>query len=259
MNSKHLIGMIHLKALPTAPQHDCNLEEIYKYALNDLKALEAGGATHAIVENFFDAPYIIDPDLDVLIAYTNIFTKLKEEANIPLGVNIHTCNSEQEMVIASLCDAEFIRAESFVEARHSSSGILMPTASKIMRAKKRLASNVKVYADVNVKESFQFSPQTIFEAINDALKAGADAIILTGFETGKSPKAEDAKKIKEYIPNIPLYIGSGVNDKNISDHIKYADGVIVGSSFKKENIITNDIDSTLVKNMKNKIDNALDI
>lgn len=250
MNPKHLIGMIHLQALPTSPHSKHSIEEIYDLALRDLKSLEEGGATHAIVENFFDFPYMIDPNLETIVAYTNLFSRLKEQAKIPLGVNIHSCNKGQEMIVASLCGADFIRAETFVEARHSASGILMPNASHIMRVKNELNSKVKILADVNVKESFPFSPQTIFEAINDAIKFGADAIILTGFETGKSPKPKDAIEIKNFAPNIPLFIGSGVNNDNVSDLIKASDGVIVGSSFKKDQNINNEIDINLVKKMK---------
>lgn len=249
MNSKSLIGMVHLKALPTSPNSKYNIDEIYDYALKDLRALEEGGATHAIVENFFDSPYMIDPNLEIIVAYTNLFSRLKEKAKIPLGVNIHSCNQEQEMIVASLCGADFIRAESFVEARHSASGILMPNAPHIMRAKNKLNSKVKVLADVNVKESFPFSPQSIYEAINDAVKFGADAIVLTGFETGKSPEPQDAKDIKNFAPHIPLLVGSGVNSENISELIKFSDGVIVGSSFKKDQDINNEIDVNLVKQM----------
>ena len=41
--------MVHLKPLPTAPQGCLTLDEIVDAALEDLKSLEAGGITTAIV------------------------------------------------------------------------------------------------------------------------------------------------------------------------------------------------------------------
>ncbi|MGX7100095.1 BtpA/SgcQ family protein [Globicatella sanguinis] len=246
---KQLIGMIHLKALPTAPDNTLDMEQIFEFAKNDLSALEEGGANAAIVENFFDIPYSTSPNFEIYIAMTNIFTRLKQISKIPLGINIHSCVNDEELVIASLCGAEFIRSESFVESRHSMSGILYPMASKLLRKKKQLDSKTKIYGDVNVKETFPFSPQSLNEAISDAIKGKTDAIIITGFETGNPPNKEQIKAVKEHAGNIPIIIGSGVNRKNIEELIEYADAVIVGSSIKKDNKIENEVCKDRVKEL----------
>ncbi|MBD3949604.1 BtpA/SgcQ family protein [Tuanshanicoccus lijuaniae] len=246
---KKLIGMIHLKALPSAPDNKLSLEEIFEYAKRDLEALENAGAFAAIVENYFDIPYSTSPDLETYISMCNIFTRLKEISTISLGLNIHSCNNDEEMIIASLCGAEFIRAESFVEARHSMGGILHPMAPVLLRKKKILQSNTKIYADVNVKETYSFSPQSLEDAILDSIKGKADAIIITGFETGKAPNINEIKKVKELVGTTPLVIGSGVNEKNIAELMKYADQVIVGSSIKQDNDITKEINETKVRQL----------
>lgn len=248
---KQIIGMIHLKALPTTPNNTETIEEIYEFALKDLRALEEGGATEAIVENFFDMPYEINPGIEVLSAYITLFTRLKQEAKIPLGVNIHSCCNDVEMIIATMCDAKFIRAESYVEHRYSLSGTLEPMAPLLTRTKKRLNSNVLIYADVNVKESYACSPQSIEEAISDAIKSNANAIILTGFETGNPPTVEQAKYVKTLTKNTPLLIGSGVNKSNIKELLKYADGVIVGSSIKTNHDINANVNKDNVAELIN--------
>lgn len=249
--NKIIIGMVHLQALPTSPDAKYSLDKIYDFALKDLEALEKGGATHAIVENFFDTPYDTDLTQEVIVAYTHLFTRLKLVSKIPLGVNIHACSNDEEMIIASLCNADFIRAESFVEARHTGSGILKPMSAKLTRKRKTLNSKVKIFSDINVKESYAFSPQTAQEAINDALKAKADAIILTGLETGKAPSKKDAKNIKPFVSSVPLLIGSGVNQENIKGLLEYADGVIVGSSIKTDKDINKNVSEELVRELIN--------
>jgi len=54
---KPIIGMVHLRPLPGAPNYGGSMEEIWDAALADLEALTEGGITAAIVENFGDVPY----------------------------------------------------------------------------------------------------------------------------------------------------------------------------------------------------------
>jgi hypothetical protein len=61
----------------------------------------------------------------------------------------------------------------------------------------------------------------------------ADGVIITGRLTGKPVNIEDLKRAKEYV-NIPVIAGSGVNPENVKEILKYADGVVVGTYFKKE-------------------------
>lgn len=234
MKEKTIMGMIHLKALPTAPNHTCSIQEITDFALEDLKRLEEAGVTHAIVENLFDTPYSTELNLETIVAYTHVFTILKEKAMISLGVNIHATSGVEEMVVATICGADFIRAESFVEMRAMMSGFLQPMAAGLMRKKKEMNSSVKIFADVNVKESRTVISQDIEVSIDEAIKAGADAIIVTGLETGKPPSSSEVKQLKEKVKDKPLFIGSGVNEKNIKELMKYADGAIVGSSIKED-------------------------
>lgn len=242
MESKQLIGMIHLKALSLAPLNEDSIEEIYQFALEDLENLQKGGATSAIVENFFDTPYSMDLSIETVVSFTSIFTRLNEVSKIPLGINLQLTNGAEEIIIATLCNADFIRVESFVEERYTPYGKSEALSSKIMRKAKQLNSNVKIYSDINVKHSYPVCNQSIEESIKAAIEAGASAIILTGIETGKSPTLIDAKKFKSICKDIPLIVGSGVNKSNISDFLCICEGVIVGTSIKKDDDITKHID-----------------
>ncbi|UJF15271.1 tryptophan synthase subunit alpha [Jeotgalibaca sp. MA1X17-3] len=142
--------------------------------------------------------------------------------------------SIEEMVVVTICGADFIRAELFVEIRAMTLGFLHPMAARLTRKKKEMNLSVKIFADVNVKESRTVIPQDIEVSIDEALKAGANAIIVTGLETGKPPSASEVKELKKLVKDTPLLIGSGVNNQNIKELMKYADGAIVGSSIKED-------------------------
>lgn len=248
-DKKRIIGMIHLKALPGAPQNTLSCDEIFNFALKDLKALQEGGADAAIVENMFDTPYNTKPGIETIVAYTNIFTRLKEEAKIPLGVNIQYTDGIEEMVVATLCKASFIRAETYVENRVGSFGELNANASRLQRIKKELSSEVMIFSDINVKHTFPKSSQTIEYSINEAIAANTDALILTGIETGKSPSIEDACMFKKLSKGSPVIVGSGITSENIKDFFNHIDGVIVGTSVKANSKIDEYVDINKVKEL----------
>lgn len=249
MQPKEIIGMIHLKAMPTSPKNEHTIEEIIQFAKMDLATLQKAGITKAIVENVFDTPYVTELNLELIVAYTHIFTVLQQEAQIELGVNLHATSGVEEMVIATLCGASFIRAESFVEPRSTMSGYLKPMAANLMRKKKELGSDVKIFADVNVKESRAVINQSIDVSIAESLAAGADAIIVTGLATGKPPSEEEVKALKQLVGDKPLLLGSGINESNAKTLFKYADGAIIGSSIKEDGIIENKVSLERTENL----------
>ncbi|WP_440895952.1 BtpA/SgcQ family protein [Amphibacillus sp. Q70] len=249
MLNKSIIGMIHLKPMPTSSKSRHSIDEITEFALKDLATLEEAGIEYAIVENVFDKPYSTEMNLELIVAYTHIFTILQKHTKIELGVNIHATSGVEEMVIASLCGAKFIRAESFVEYRHTMSGLLTPMSAKLTRKRRELDSDVKIFADVNVKESRAVYDQTIEEAIADALVAEADAIIVTGLETGKPPVPAEIKELKKVTQDCPLLIGSGVSEENIGELMEFADGAIIGSSIKEDGLISHPVSLERVKKL----------
>lgn len=130
-----IIGMIHLKALPGSPNNEYFVNEIYEFARNDMLTLQENRIKYAIVENMFDTPYSATLDLETIVSYVSIFTLLKQESLMSLGVNLHSTNDVEAIVIAELCGADFIRIENLVELRFSASGTMEPLGSKIMRKK----------------------------------------------------------------------------------------------------------------------------
>lgn len=255
-NNKEIIGMVHLKPLPTAPRGHLSMDEIVSLALEDLKALEAGGITTAIVENMFDAPYANSPDLETVIALSYALGYLARKTSVRLGVSLQATSGTEEMSIASICGADFIRAESFVEMRMNSAGIMRNMCADIMRKKRALRSNVRVLADINVKHSHPLIQQPIDDLIHEAIEAGADGIILTGLATGSAPTVTDAETYKKKCGDARLYIGSGVSAANVSELMQFADGVIIGSSIKKDGKVENPVDVERVKDFLRSLNNG---
>jgi hypothetical protein len=246
-----LIGMIHLKRINQPYNNAETLEQVYQFALKDLKALEEGGADAAIVENFFDLPYSLEIDLETLVAFISIFTRLREEATIPLGINLQQTNNNEEIIIGNLLKADFIRSEAYVEYRVTSSGMLTPQNDKIEQYRFNSKSNVKVFADINVKHSYPLIDVPIVDNILNAIDLGADSIVLTGGKTGSSPQPSDILELSRQLPeDVSILIGSGIKVNNISAFKDVINGVIVGSSIKENNDLSCHVDVEKVKQLK---------
>ncbi len=54
---KALFGMVHLRALPGAPLFGGSVDEVVAAAMEDAKAIEAGGCDALVFENFGDRPF----------------------------------------------------------------------------------------------------------------------------------------------------------------------------------------------------------
>jgi membrane complex biogenesis BtpA family protein len=214
-----------------------------------LKALEAGGIQTAVVENMFDVPYAIVPDLETIIAKSYVLGYLKDKTNINLGVNVQATSGTEEMSTASICGVDFIRAETFVEMRMNSAGLMQNMCAELTRKKHALHSSVRIIADINVKHSSPVIQQPIDRLNHQAIEAGPDRIILTGLATGSARTVSDAEIYKKICGDTSLYIGGGVNTSNIRELMHYADGAIVGSSIKVDGKVENPVDIERVKDL----------
>ena len=244
---KAVIGMVHLKALPGSPAYGGDLEDVFKAAVKDLKALIEGGCNAVIVENFGDIPYTQHNALESVTAFANIATRLRSLTKLPMGINFQYNDVEAEWALAYACGYDFIRVEVLAENRCGPNGILEAAGPKLMRLKGQYPKYIAILADVNVKHTFPLAEQPLDFTIESCIEAGADALILTGITTGKSPSVEDAERFKRLAGKTPVLAGSGVNAENAKDFYKVIDGAIIGSSFKRGGNVFAPVDSKRVK------------
>ncbi|HLI46459.1 MAG TPA: BtpA/SgcQ family protein [Geobacterales bacterium] len=245
---KPIIGVVHLKPLPGSPDYEGAFREIVERALSDAKSLADGDVDGIIIENYGDKPYPKDTAEEHTIAAMSVVAwEIKKELRIPVGINILRNCSKAAMAIASIVDASFIRVNVFSYAMLTDQGIIEPNSAELLRYRRFLGSNVKIFADVLVKHAFSLVPIEMKRMARDTyLRAGADVLILTGEETGVAPKLEALKEVKKYI-SAPILAGSGVNVGNIEKILSIADGAIIGTYFKKNGITAERVDPERVR------------
>lgn len=79
----------------------------------------------------------------------------------------------------------------------------------------------------------------------------SDGLVVTGSETGQPAAVSDVDKVRE-VTQLPLIIGSGVTEENLSDYRDKADVLIVGSHFKVGGHWHSDVDKERVRNFMTK-------
>jgi uncharacterized protein len=243
-----VIGVVHLLPLPTSPRWGGSLKAVFDRAQQEAAALAAGGVDGLIIENFFDAPFAktqVDPA--VVSAMTLVVQRLNNLVTLPIGLNVLRNDGASALAIATCAGAQFIRVNVLTGVMATDQGLIEGDAHRLMRYRRELGSDVKIFADVLVKHARPLSTPNLTTAVQETIDRGmADAVILSGWATGNPPAVEDLELAKAAAGNTPVLIGSGADWDNVGQLMGAADGVIVSSSLKRQGQIQNTIDPNRV-------------
>ncbi len=223
-------------------------------------ALASGGVDGIILENFFDAPFTntrVDPA--VVSAMSLVAQRIKQMVAIPIGLNVLRNDAHSALAIAACVGAKFIRVNVLTGVMATDQGIIEGDAYHLLRYRRELGCDIKIFADVLVKHAYPMSAPDLTLAIQDTVNRGlADAVILSGQFTGNAPHHQELESARQTCmggsghgfsnisSTVPMLIGSGATWDNIPELIKYADGVIVSSSLKRHGKIHHPIDPNRV-------------
>ena len=246
---KPVIGMVHLMPLPGSPNYGGSIQQIFDAAVQDMRALEEGGADAFIIENFGDVPYDTVNEPVTLAAMSAAAAQVAKETKLPFGINVQFNCTDWEWAMAYVTGAAFIRVEAFVESRIGIHGLTEAAAPTLMRQKKRYPSDTMIFADINTKHTFPVCDQPIDFSIHEAKESGAEALIVTGLLTGQSPTVEDVRNFKALAGNTPVLLGSGVKASNAKEFFAVADGAIIGSSIKVNGDVNDRVDPERLKKL----------
>jgi uncharacterized protein len=257
INSKLVIGMIHLDALPGTPKYSGNVNQIIENAIAEAELYKRAGLSGIIIENMHDVPYLNNssgPEITSTMAI--IAYEIKKRTNLIVGIQVLASANKEALAIAHSANLDFIRAEGFVFAHVADDGIVESNAGNLLRYRKQIeAENVMVFTDIKKKHSSHAitSDVSIVETTKAAEFFLSDGIIVTGDSTGEEADVSELSEVKQN-SKLPIIIGSGITAENIDKYYNLADAFIVGSYFKKEGNWENGIDEARVKKLLAKLD-----
>jgi membrane complex biogenesis BtpA family protein len=231
----HLVGMLHLPALPGSPAAEHSLEQIETAVLDEARLLSEAGFDACMIENFGDAPFFAEdvPPITVASMARLAAAVRREFADLQLGINVLRNDARAALSVAVACEASFIRVNVHVGSTATDQGVLQGRAATTLRLRRALQARVAIWADVQVKHGRSLTHDDIRQEATDCVqRGGADALIVSGEGTGRQADLEQVRQLRELDLGVPLYVGSGVNEDNVARTLSVADGVIVGTALK---------------------------
>ena len=251
VSGKVFIGVVHLLPLPSSPRWCGDMDRVLARAEKEAVVLERGGADGIIVENFGDAPFRIGRvDPETVAAMTLAVQRVRQVVELPVGINVLRNDARSAMSVAAVTGAAFIRVNVHYGVMAADEGLVHGEAFDTLRQRRALDVDVKILADILVKHAVPLGAADLgLTARETAYRGLADGLIVSGPVTGMAASADDVAAARKAVPEGFILVGSGVEESNAASLLALADGAIIGTSLKKDGVITNLIDPERVSRM----------
>lgn len=230
VNSKPVIGMIHLKGI--------NDQDVYERMKKEVEIYITSGIDGIILEDYFGTY----PQLVKACEYVE-----NQQIKIPFGVN---CLNFDVLgfELAQKYHASFIQLDSVV-------GHVKPRdepSEEAFLKEYRGNTTAAVLGGVRFKYQPVLSKNSVEEDLKIAMDR-CDAIAVTQDKTGQETSISRIEQFKQAIGDFPLVVAAGVTLDNIEERMKIADAFIVGSYFKENRQDDGELSRQHVKEMMEKV------
>ena len=257
LHPKVFIGVVHLPALPGAPAWHGDMARVINHAVADAIALNRGGAHALFIENFGDVPFTkgsVGPE--TVAGMCAVAHALKEHVKLPVGFNVLRNDAKAALALCAACGGSFIRVNVHTGAMVTDQGVIEGNAYETVRYRRQVAPLAQIFADVHVKHAAPLGDLDIETSARDTVERGmADALIVSGKGTGQTTELARVERLRTALPKARLLVGSGVTRENVRDYLKFADGIIVGTSLKFGGRVHNHVDARRVAALSKLVEN----
>jgi membrane complex biogenesis BtpA family protein len=237
------IGVVHLLPLPGSARWGGDFDAVLDRAMADALAYARGGTDALIVENFGDAPFAklaVGPETVAAMCAAGRAVREAladaDRAALPLGYNVLRNDARAALALCAAAEGAFVRVNVHTGSAWTDQGLIEGDAHGTAQYRRRVCPCALIFADVHVKHAQPAGPgQTIEEAAHDTRDRGlAEALIVTGSETGQSADLAAIARVRRACPETLLLVGSGVTTENVANCLRNgADGCIVGSACER--------------------------
>lgn len=247
--NKPIIAMVHIRALPGDPQYDPQkgMSWLVDTARKDVLALQAGGVDALMFSNEFSLPYLTKVEPITPISMARIIAELFPEIKIPFGVNV-LWDPEASIDLAAATGAKFVR-EIFSGVYASDFGIWNTNSGSVVRHQHAVhAQNVKLLYNI-VPESASYLAERDIASIarSTVFNCRPDGLCVSGLTAGSETSTQVLKIVKDAVPDTPVFANTGVRPDNVQSQLAFADGAVVGTTFKRDGKTWNEVDADRVK------------
>ena len=252
---KPIIAMCHFSPLPGDPAFDKEggMKKVVEWARKDLLALQNGGVDAVMFSNEFSLPYMTKVDTVTVAAMARVIGELMPDIKIPFGVNV-LWDPTATLDLAAATGAKFVR-EIFTGVYASDFGLWDTNCGATVRHQYAIgAEKVRLLFNIVPEAAKYLADRDIVDiAKSTVFNARPDALCVSGLTAGIETDVQILKRVKEVVPGTVVFANTGVKLENVEEQLKFADGAIVGTTFKRDGRFENHVDEGRVKAFMDKV------
>ncbi len=248
---KPIIGMCHLPALPgdTAYDKTAGMSAIVEHAKREIAALQEGGVDGILISNEFSLPYLTETEPITAVSMARVIGEVADDLAVPFGVNV-LWDAVASIDLAVATGARFVR-EVFTGVYASDFGLWNTHVGKTARHRVAMSgSDVRLLFNIvpeaasymAERDLAQLTQSTVFNCVPDGL-------CVSGLTAGAATETSTLKTVKEHAGSVPVFVNTGVKPDTLVESLRFADGAIVGTFFKKDGVFENDVDIARVREL----------
>jgi hypothetical protein len=242
--AKPIIAMVHFPALPGTPRHDATIciDGMVERMRRDLRYLLDGGVDAVMFCNEDDRPYAFHADFAAVAVMTRVIAELRPKDR-PFGVDF-LWDAKAALAVAKATGAAFIR-EVVTGNYESDMGLWSLDAAGLYRYRKQIgAEDVRIFDNICPEFASPLGTRSVaLRARSAVVSSLVDAILISGQTAGSEASLADLKEAKEAVRDMaPVLVNTGVRADTVAKYLEVVDGVIVGSSLKKDGYTWNQVE-----------------
>jgi membrane complex biogenesis BtpA family protein len=245
---KPIIAMCHLQALPGDPeyQRDKGIGWVLDMARRELIALQNGGVDGVMFSNEFSLPYLTNVEPVTYTTMARIIGELKHDIKIPFGVNV-LWDPKASIDLAVATDAIFVR-EIFTGVYASDFGVWNTNCGEVIRHQHHIGGqDIKLLFNIVPEAASYLGQRDVADiARSTVFNTKPDALCVSGLTAGAETDSSTLKKVKDAVPNTPVFANTGVSLANVKEQLAIADGTVTATTFKRDGVFENEIDQARV-------------
>lgn len=253
--TKPVIGMCHLPALPGDPHYETGggMAAVLDHARTEIENLQRGGVDGILISNEFSLPYLTRTEPITAIAMARVVGELREHLKVPFGVNV-LWDGQASIDLAVATGARFVR-EVFTGVYASDFGLWNTRIGEIARHRRNIgAQDVRLLFNIVPEAAAYLGRRTLTDITRSTLfNTLPDGLCVSGVTAGASTDEGQLRTVKEASPGTPVFVNTGVNERNVNDLLKIADGAIIGTAFKIDGRFENRVDPRRVEDLMERV------
>ncbi len=242
------LAMIQPEPMPGSFRNrGMTFDEVMEITIKEVQMLKDNGFDGYIIQNRNDAPVKQKANVETIAYYSVLAKKLNELfPDLVQGILINW-DGLASLAVAEAAGSDFIRVEhTYTGVEVGYAGMLEAECVDLCYLRKRLDSKIMVFADVQEINYEQIGGKSIVaNAWDTVMNAFADGLFLGGRTAADS--IQNIKDVRARLgDDIPIMLSGGSTGDNVTELLKYYDGVSVGSWVKNGNM-KNPIDEERAK------------